>query len=70
MLELQNGKVLHFSPFDFLLLTIDGQLYTGLVDVNADFTFDLFVCLAILVSHRTELSMCHDLASIYNTING
>ena len=48
----------------------DGQLYTGLAEVNADFTFDLFVCLAILVSHRTELSKCNDLASIYNTING
>lgn len=48
----------------------DGQLYTGLAEVNADFTFDLFVCLAILVSNRAELSKCNDLASIYNTVNG
>ncbi|XP_028416871.1 TBC1 domain family member 15-like [Dendronephthya gigantea] len=48
----------------------DGQFYTGIVEVNADFTFDLFICLAILVSNRTQLSNCSDLASIYNTING
>lgn len=48
----------------------DGQLYAGIAEINADFTFDLFVCVAILVSYREELSKCEDLSSIYNTLNG
>ena len=52
------------------LLTSDGQLYAGIAEVNSDFTFDLFVCLALLVLHREELSQCQDLAMIYNTLNG
>ncbi|XP_046858495.1 rab GTPase-activating protein 22-like [Xenia sp. Carnegie-2017] len=37
--------------------------------VNPEFTFDLFVCLAILVSYRSELSKCADLSMIYNAVN-
>ena len=37
--------------------------------VNLDFTFDLFVCVAILTMYSSEICKASDAASIYGTLN-
>ncbi|KAK3752552.1 hypothetical protein QZH41_013422, partial [Actinostola sp. cb2023] len=46
-----------------------GEYSTELVGLNKDFTFDLFICLAILKEYRGLFSKCTEVSLVYNTIN-
>jgi hypothetical protein len=37
--------------------------------VNLDFTFDLFICVAILTMYSKDVCKANDAASIYGTLN-
>lgn len=37
--------------------------------VNLDFTFDLFICVAILTIYSQDICKANDAASIYGTLN-
>ena len=43
---------------------------SGRSSVNLDFTFDLFICVAILTMHSEDICKTTDAASIYGTLNG
>jgi len=38
--------------------------------VNHAYTFELFVCVAVLEHYRDSLLQCRDIAEIYTFING
>ncbi|XP_001627200.2 TBC1 domain family member 15 isoform X2 [Nematostella vectensis] len=46
-----------------------GQFHTELLDLDSAFSFDLFVCLAVLREHRYLFLKCKEVSGIYNTMN-
>ncbi|XP_002737000.2 TBC1 domain family member 15-like [Saccoglossus kowalevskii] len=45
-------------------------LETEISSANNDFTFELFVCAAILIEERKLILKCDDSASVFTTVNG
>ena len=56
--------------YNFLFyLSTEGEMRAGRSMVNLDFTFDLFICVAILTMYRKDICKASDAASIYWTLN-
>lgn len=51
------------------ILTTEGEMRAGRSMVNLDFTFDVFICVAILIMYREDICKASDAASIYGTLN-
>ena len=51
------------------ILFLGGEMRAQRSLVNLGFTFDLFVCAAILVMNCDAISMGADAASVYGTLN-
>ena len=47
----------------------EGEMRAGRSVVNLDFTFDLFICVAILTMYSKEICKDNDIASIYGVLN-
>ncbi len=47
-----------------------GEMRVEYNPMNTDFTFDLFICVAILIMHSKELCKATDAASVYGCLNG
>ncbi len=46
-----------------------GESRSVTAGLNTSFTYDLFVCIAILTSHKREVSKEMDAASVYGYLN-
>ena len=53
-----------------LVCATGGQSRAERAMVNLEFTFDLFVCVAILTMHSAEICKAADAASVYGCLNG
>ena len=51
------------------ILSTEGEMRAGRSMVNLDFTFDVFICVAILIMYREDICKASDAASIYGTLN-
>ena len=47
-----------------------GEMRVEHAFLNPDFTFDLFVCVAILIMHSKDICKAMDAASVYGCLNG
>ncbi|PIK61193.1 putative TBC1 domain family member 17 [Apostichopus japonicus] len=47
-----------------------GRQRLAVADINTEFTFELFICVAILHHHREDIKKCNDSASVFQFING
>ncbi|KAJ8028807.1 TBC1 domain family member 15 [Holothuria leucospilota] len=47
-----------------------GRQRLAVADINTEFTFELFICVAILHHHREDMKKCNDSASVFQFING
>ncbi|CAH1788233.1 unnamed protein product [Owenia fusiformis] len=47
----------------------EGKVRNAEVTVNTEFTFDLFMCVTVLMEHREKLFRCTDPAEIFQVIN-
>lgn len=46
-----------------------GEFHVQVVDMNTNYSFEVFVCLAVLKEYRNELLKCSEVSSVYNTIH-
>lgn len=46
-----------------------GKFHVPVVDMNMKYSFDVFVCLAVLKEYKHELMKCSEVSSVYNTIH-
>lgn len=46
-----------------------GLFHVPVVDMNANYPFEVFVCLAVLKEYKYELMKCSEVSSVYNTIH-
>ena len=52
-----------------LAIVSGGEMRPGRGMMNFEFTFDLFVCAAILTLHRDKICQSTDAASVYGCLN-
>ncbi|KAJ7393816.1 hypothetical protein OS493_003482 [Desmophyllum pertusum] len=46
-----------------------GEFHVQVVDMNTNYSFEVFVCLAVLKEYRNKLLKCLEISSVYNTIH-
>ena len=46
-----------------------GEFHVQVVDMNTDYSFEVFVCLAVLKEYRKDLLKCVEISSVYNAIH-
>ena len=56
--------------FLYVCLFVGGEFHAGVVDINTEYTFEAFICLAVLKEHREKMLACKDVAAMYNLMNG
>lgn len=54
--------------FFFLLIT-GGEFHVQVVDMNTNYSFEVFVCLAVLKEYRKKLLNCLEVSTVYNAIH-
>ena len=54
----------HYGHKVSLLCTAGGKSRAAEVQVNADFTFDVFMCVTLLIKNRDKIFQCVDTADI------
>lgn len=45
------------------------QVASGAITAESEFTFDLFVCVAVLIDHREQLFRCTESYEIFQTLS-
>ncbi len=55
--------------FQTCFLLAGGEMRAERNPMNTDFTFDLFICVAILIMNSKELCRATDAASVYGCLN-
>ncbi len=53
----------------YSLINADGESRAVHVGMNTSFTFDIFICIAILKLHKKQVSKEMDAASVYGYLN-
>lgn len=53
----------------WVLFLLDGEYQMEEAAINTDFTFDLFLCVAVLEEYREKLLECDEVSKVYNLIN-
>ena len=48
----------------------EGEVRAGRSMAHPEFTFDVFICVAILTVYSKEICRSADAASVYGTLNG
>lgn len=46
-----------------------GEFHVQVVDLTTNYSFEVFVCLAVLKEYKNELLKCSEVSSVYNTIH-
>ena len=54
---------------DHYFVPLGGEMRAGRALMNLEFTFDLFVCVAILTMHSGKICDSTDAASVYGCLN-
>lgn len=55
--------------FDAISVNVGGEIRSIKMGLNKDYTFDIFLCVAILILNKNQVSIEQDAASIYGCLN-
>ena len=50
-------------------VVVGGEFHVQVVDMNTNYSFEVFVCLAVLKEYKNELLKSSEISSVYNTIH-
>ena len=53
----------------FVVVVVGGEFHVQVVDMNTNYSFEVFVCLAVLKEYKNELLKSSEISSVYNTIH-
>ena len=52
-----------------VFVVVGGEFHVQVVDMNTNYSFEVFVCLAVLKEYKNELLKSSEISSVYNTIH-
>ena len=52
-----------------VVVVVGGEFHVQVVDMNTNYSFEVFVCLAVLKEYKNELLKSSEVSSVYNTIH-
>ena len=52
-----------------VVVVVGGEFHVQVVDMNTNYSFEVFVCLAVLKEYKNELLKSSEISSVYNTIH-
>ena len=58
-----------FRCFVVVVVVVGGEFHVQVVDMNTNYSFEVFVCLAVLKEYKNELLKSSEISSVYNTIH-
>ena len=65
----REGREGNEEAHGLLFVPLGGEMRAGRALMNLEFTFDLFVCVAILTMHSGKICDSTDAASVYGCLN-